>query len=198
MTVLMNNDCRIIGPTLLIMLDKMLNYGYGIIGPKLIYADERIQHGGVFFQPLSPEEQQRQGIPGYFDHWHRFHPRYFPSAVAERPGCLVTGGFMGIHRGVFMSIGLLDERFGMAAEDIDFQLMAIAAGFTIGYIGYAEAWHLEGQTRGATLEDKAQHPEWTEREKRGLQFLFDKWLGIDWGQFTQQGQIQAMQAKMRK
>jgi hypothetical protein len=52
------------------------------------------------------------------------------------------------------------------------------------YNGHIEAYHLEGQTRGRTPEEKAKHPEWTESERLGLDAFFDKWVGVNWRLFS--------------
>ena len=176
--ILVNNDVIPIGNTFDALAEFCFFSGFGTVGCKLLYPDNRIQHAGVMYVP--PPE----GAPhGWFDHYYRFNDRYFIGATRIREG-LCTGALLAINGGIVNAIGGLDERFGMAAEDIDYQMRCVEAGGRIVYNGYVEAYHLEGATRGNTLESKAAHPEWTEREEKGLVHLFEKWAGLDMMQFA--------------
>ena len=179
--ILLNNDVRLISPALDYLADSVLAMGAGIMGCKLLYPDDRIQHAGIYFQPTEGP------WPGYFDHYCRFQKRYYPNAIVNRKR-LVTGALMCIHRKTLNIIGLLDERFGMAAEDVDYQLNAMVAGLSVVYNGAVEAYHLEGQTRGVTPEQKMKMaPEAFEKEQQGLTLLFDKWQGLSWEPFERRG-----------
>ena len=178
MIVLCNNDIIPIGNTFDALTEFAFFSGFGVAGCKLLYPDDRIQHAGVRYIP--PPE----GAPhGWFDHYYRFGDRHFIGATRIKD-CLCTGALLAINGGTINAIGGLDERFGMAAEDIDYEMRCIEAGGRVVYNGYIEAYHLEGATRGNTLEGKEAHPEWTAREEKGLNHLFDKWAGIDWNQFS--------------
>lgn len=53
----------------------------------------------------------------------------------------VFGAAMLVRREVFNSIGLLDERFFLYLEDLDFCLRAEEAGFSILFVPQAHVWH---------------------------------------------------------
>lgn len=178
--VLVNNDIVFQGcPTLQILCDSLNILGAGVVGTRLLYPDDTVQHGGVVFVPA-----QGQPIPGYWDHALRGYPRDHPMAVSIRP-MLVSGALYAISRAAMLIVGLLDERFGMAVEDIDYGLDCMVAGLPIFYNGYAWAYHLEGRTRGRTLEEKMQMaPEKWETEQEGLKIFFKKWVTTDWTDFA--------------
>lgn len=178
---LVNNDILFRGcPTLQIMANTIFSMNAGVCGTRLLYPDETIQHAGVTFVP-APKDH---AIPGWFDHVLRHAPANSWDAVIMT-NCLVTGALMGINRVALNVIGLLDERYGMAAEDIDYQLDCVTAGLSIVYMGYAYAYHLEGKTRGRTIEEKlARAPEKWEAEQRGLVEFHKKWYGLNWSNFT--------------
>ncbi len=175
--ILHNNDVIPINDALDHLADFTMFTGIGIVGCKLLYPDNRIQHAGVYYQP------DARGGPGWFDHILRFQDRYLPDAcrITNR---LVTGALMAINGNLINGIGMLDTRLGMACEDIDLCLRAFEIGSAVAYNGRIEAYHLEGATRGNTPELKALHPEWTQAEERSFSQFFDKWQGLNFKQFS--------------
>jgi GT2 family glycosyltransferase/glycosyltransferase involved in cell wall biosynthesis len=111
----------------------------GIIAPKLLYADGTIQSAG---------SHRNIGEPAWFDHRYRFKPEDFPAANVITPCVAVTGAAMYVKRDCLEAIGPLDERYGMAYEDVDWCLKAWEAGYRVLYYPYATMIHLEAQTRG--------------------------------------------------
>lgn len=171
--ILMNNDVRMIGPSLDFLADATKVMNAGVMGIRLLYPDYTIQHAGQIFA-VGPDG-------GYFDHYCRHRPRYYPEATVIRKR-LVTGAFYAISRPCIDAIGFLDEKFGMAVEDVDYSLSAMEAGLGVVYNGQIEAFHMEGKTRGNTLD--AKDPKHLMAEMLGLQYLFEKWRGVEWASFT--------------
>lgn len=172
---LVNNDIEFIEPSLQLLADAMNTTGSQIIGCRLLYPDRTIQHAGVVWVPA-----KNSPVPGYFDHIARNAPALHPVAYAMRVS-LVTGALFGISRWCIEIVGYLDERYGMAVEDIDYCLSVIEAGGKILYCGYTAAIHKEGATRGRTLEEKkAFAPEKWEIEQQALQLFYEKWVGVNW------------------
>lgn len=185
---LVNNDIEFEVPCLQIMTDAMITMNAGVVGCRLLYPNRTIQHAGVAFIPV-----QGQPIPGYFDHILRNEFENHIDAVVMHHG-LVTGALFGISRSFIMRSGYLDERFGFTAEDVDMCLRAIECGLPPLYCGYTYAIHREGASRGRTLEEKmAMEPEVAQKEAESLQFLFRKWVGFNFGQFSARSQMQMMQ-----
>lgn len=173
--ILLNNDVRMMGPSLDFLADAIQISNAGVMGIRLLYPNYTIQHAGQFFVP--------QG--NYFDHYCRHEPRYTPQALVFRPR-LVSGACYAIHRRVIEAIGFFDENFAMAVEDVDYSLSALELGTPVIYNGHIEALHLEGATRGNTPEAKSSGH--TMQEQMGLQYLFEKWQGLDFGRFTREAQ----------
>jgi len=172
--ILVNNDTLQINKTIDNLANFMLFTGAATTGVKLLYEDYSVQHGGVWHVPGNPH--------GYWDHIGRFAPRW-DSVVCRIRNGLCTGALLGISRNTLNTVGLLDERYGMAVEDIDFQLRCMETGLRIYYCGLIEAFHLEGRTRGNTAREKAKHSKWTSAEDAALDLFFERWEGIDWKQF---------------
>jgi len=185
--ILCNNDIIPVGNAFDQLAEYTFYHSLGTVGCKLLYPDNRIQHAGVYWvnpSTVKVPEGEPKPTMGWFDHYYRFQDRHFIGASRIK-SILCTGALLAINSILINAIGMLDERFGMAVEDIDYQMRVIEAGSIPAYNGYIEAYHLEGATRGNTVEGKAQHPEWTQKEQEGFVKFYDKWYGIDFTQFEQ-------------
>lgn len=66
----------------------------------------------------------------------------------QKPTQFVTGCSMMVKREVFENIGLLDEKFFMYLEDLDFCLRAKRAGFQLLYVPTSVIWHVNAGSSG--------------------------------------------------
>ena len=144
--VVLNNDVVAHGPWLE-FLQRAAYYdgGAGIVGPKLIYPDGRIQSAGSYRNLDAPE---------WFDHRYRFKPERFGPAQVPANALAVTGACMYIRGDVLTKLGLFDESLPMAYEDVDYCLRAWEAGYPVGYEPRAALTHVESPTRGTELGDR--------------------------------------------
>jgi GT2 family glycosyltransferase len=129
----------------------------GIVGAKLLYGDGRIQFGGTV---------RNAGAPEWFDHRFRFKPADWGPANVPQPVLAVTGACMYIKRDVLATVGLLDESYPMAYEDVDFCLRAWQASYRVMYCPDAELEHLESVTRGTDVN---------ERERTSQRVFWNRW-----------------------
>ena len=67
---------------------------------------------------------------------------------------------------VIERIGLLDERYSMAYEDVDWCLRAWQAGFRVLYFPSAQLVHHESVTRGTEVG---------ERERESQRLFWERW-----------------------
>jgi GT2 family glycosyltransferase len=146
----------------------------GVVGAKLLYPDGRIQFGGTV---------RNLGAPEWFDHRFRFKPRNYGPANAMSPALAVTGACMYVRRPVIEQIGLLDERYPMAYEDVDWCLRAWEAGFRVLYQPAAELTHLESVTRGREVG---------ERELSSQRLFWERW-----GEFFDGRSVRTEDGKLR-
>ncbi|MGX6449306.1 glycosyltransferase, partial [Patulibacter sp. S7RM1-6] len=132
---------------------------YDLVGAKLLYPDTSIQFGGMV---------RNRDQPVWFDHRFRFQAADHPSANVESPTLAATGACLYVTRETLDDIGLLDEGFGMAYEDVDYALRAWAHGRRVGYAPQAVLVHHESKTRGTTQGD---------RELASQRRFWDRWGG---------------------
>ena len=163
--VLLNNDVDVIRPDWLgEMVGQALRPDVGAVGAKLLYADGRLQHGGVVLGPglaathiLRLAERDDPGVNGQL-------------ALARSLLC-VTGACLAMRRAVFLEVGGLNaERLGIAFNDLDLCLRVGEFGYRVVWTPFAELFHLESQSRGVpdTPEKQAQ-------EEREVDYLWRYW-----------------------
>lgn len=127
-----------------------------VVGALLLYPNGLIQHAGCFFSLLSRN----------FDHRFRFAPGGLPEA--HRPKvCPVTGAMQFIRNSTLEQIGLYDEDFSMAHEDMDYCLRVFDEGLECVYDPGIRAIHLESLFR-RTGQEERHRDSWTRLiEKHG-------------------------------
>jgi GT2 family glycosyltransferase/glycosyltransferase involved in cell wall biosynthesis len=129
----------------------------GILGPKLLYPDRSIQSAGSY---------RNLGAPEWFDHRYRFKPPDHGPANLGVPCIAVTGACMYVKRAALDRIGLLDERYPMAYEDVDWCLRAWEEGLRVAYHPASTLYHHESKTRGT---DQG------ERELESQRYFWERW-----------------------
>ncbi|WP_338665110.1 glycosyltransferase [Pararoseomonas sp. SCSIO 73927] len=140
--LLLNDDVSPIRPDWLRWMTAfMKDPQVGMVGARLIYPDDRVQHGGVIM-----------GLAGLCDHAHRFLPRaepgYMSRAVVSQELSVVTGACMLVRRTLYERTGGLDEAYPSAFNDVDFALRVGETGHSVVYAAEAELHHHELQTYG--------------------------------------------------
>jgi GT2 family glycosyltransferase len=125
-----------------------------VVGARLLFPEGTLQHAGVYFSLLNRD----------FFHRFRYGPADLPEALVPTR-CPVTAALMLIRHDCLDSVGLFDEEFGMAYEDVDYCLRVFASGRECVYEPAAVASHLEKAFRDRPT---AQAREMAERSQRHL------------------------------
>jgi glycosyltransferase involved in cell wall biosynthesis len=145
----MNNDIEVIGGD---WLDEMVGHAVrpqvGMVGARLWYPDETLQHAGVIL-----------GIGGVAGHAHhrltRKQEGYFSRAQLVQNYSAVTAACSVVRASVFREVQGFNERdLAVAFNDIDLCLRIGEAGYRNVWTPFAELYHHESATRG--LEDSPQ------------------------------------------
>lgn len=162
---LLNDDTEVItNDWLTEMVSIGSQPGVGIVGAKLYYPDNTLQHGGVIL-----------GIGGVAGHSHKYLPRsergYFGRISLIHELSAVTAACMLVRKSVYFEIGGFDEEnLTVAFNDIDFCLKVRNAGHKIIWTPFAELYHYESASRG---DD--QHSEKLKRFQKEVHFMIGKW-----------------------
>jgi len=109
----------------------------GIVGSRLLYSDETVQHAGIAFS-------QADGEPR---HIYRGFPGNHPSVTQTRHLQAVTGACLLVRRTLFEALGGFDTTYENGFEDVDLCLRAAQAGHVVIYCGEAVVSHLEAVSR---------------------------------------------------
>ena len=154
--LLLNNDTEVITPD---WLERMLGYcqreDVAIVGAKLFYPDDTVQHAGVVV-----------GIGGFAGHILSGSGKnatgYMGRLKTAQDISAVTGACLMVKRAVFDALHGLDEGFGVALNDVDFCLRARDLGKLVVFQPDAQLYHYESKSRG--LETTPQKQERFHRE----------------------------------
>jgi GT2 family glycosyltransferase len=142
---LLNND-TFVDPHVLDILKAFRDPGVGICGSKIYFAPGHEFH-------LSRYNQNEQGrvfwYAGGLVDWDNMYASHRGVDEVDRgqydseeETLFVTGCSMMIRRNVFERIGMLDDRYYLYLEDLDFCLRAKKAGFTLRYVPTSVLWHV--------------------------------------------------------
>ncbi len=162
--VFMNNDVEIISENWLCeMIQHNLRNDIGVVGAKLYYENNTIQHGGIIL-----------GIGGVAGHAHKYFNKeedgYFGKLKLIQNYSAVTGALMSVRREIFEEVGGFEEELAVAFNDVDFCLKVLDKGYRNLWTPYAEAFHYESVSRGA--EDS---PEKIKRFNKEVEYMKKKW-----------------------
>jgi GT2 family glycosyltransferase len=161
----LNNDLEVIEPE---WLTEMVRFAcrpeIGIVGAKLYYPNDTVQHAGVVL-----------GIGGVAGHAHRLVRRseggYMARALLIQGFSAVTAACLLTRKTVFESVGGFEEtHLAVAFNDVDFCLKVRELGLRVVMTPYAELYHLESASRGSDTSE-ANRP----RFVREIEFMQKKW-----------------------
>ncbi|MGI6010589.1 MAG: glycosyltransferase family 2 protein [Ruminococcus sp.] len=165
--ILLNNDIEVIAPG---WMEEMLGCcqrdDVGIVGAKLFYPDDTIQHagvvigmGGIAGHVLCKADGKEYG--------------YNARLVTMQDISAVTAACLMISKENFIQAEGFDERYTVAFNDIDLCLKVRELGLLVVFNPYVTLYHYESKSRG--LEDT---PEKLERFRKEVEYFQKKWKGL--------------------
>ena len=148
------------------MLGQCMRKGVGIVGVRLYYPDDTIQHAGVIVGIGGVAGALFVGMP-------RERSGYLRKAMLQQDLSAVTAACMMVDRAAWEAAGGFDEGLAVAFNDVDFCLRVRREGYLVVYEPNVEMYHYESKTRG--YEDT---PEKQIRFKREIDYMKTRWRGI--------------------
>jgi GT2 family glycosyltransferase len=165
---LINNDISVIDPH---WLDEMMSHiirdDVGIVGAKLLYENDTIQHAGVII-----------GLGGVAGHNFRHEPGHARGyddrlVLCQELSC-VTAACLVTKKTVYQKVGGLDDiNLRIAFNDVDFCLKVRELGLKVIWTPFAELYHLESASRGSDLSKENIH-----RWNAEYTFMRGKWKHV--------------------
>lgn len=169
---MLNNDTEVITSNWLTeMASHALRDEVGVVGAKLLYPDNTVQHAGVIL-----------GVGGCAGHAHRGFSHdaggYFCSAQLTRNFSAVTGACYMVRKSTFNRLGGFDEEnLAISYNDIDFCLKAKAAGLRTVWTPYAILYHHESASRTKDADSSQQIR--AQREEAYFTAKWENFIGMD-------------------
>ncbi len=131
--MLLNNDTEIASDMVELLLSEASENC--VVVPSMYYFSER--------EKLWYAGGKISKFKGGARHFYRTKKSLKNHYVSFATGCCML-----IHSSVFQLVGLLDERYFMYCEDVDFCIRLARAGIKIRYIPQAKLWHKVGRASG--------------------------------------------------
>jgi O-antigen biosynthesis protein len=164
----LNNDIEVVdGEWLNEMVTQTIRPEIGCVGAKLLYPNNKVQHGGVIM-----------GLGGVAGHSHKhFHaddPGYKHRLQLVQNYSAVTAACLSVRKSVFEEVGGFNEKnLKVAFNDVDLCLKVKDSGYRNLWTPFSVLIHHESASRG-----RDDSPEKITRFHREILYLRTKWLKI--------------------
>ena len=163
----LNNDTEIINAD---CIEELLGFcqreDVGIVGAKLFYDDDTIQHAGVIVG--------YGGIAGHtFIGFHKGEKTYFLRGSCAQDYSAVTAACMMTKKTIFEEAEGFCEELAVAFNDIDYCMKVRDLGKLVVYNPFAQLYHYESKSRG--MEDT---PERVRRFEQEIETFRRRWPEI--------------------
>lgn len=179
----LNNDTKVITHDWIqSLLEHAQRPEIGMVGPKLLFEDNTIQHAGVVlsdrdiaFHPFYGEHQQ-------IDIFTYIYTANIREVSAVTAACSM------VSRAKFEEVGGFDTRLRVTYNDVDLNLKLREAGYSNIYTPYAELYHYESRSVGNITTDDRDKTELAAAQKEmrkrwGEQLRRDPYYNDNFEQF---------------
>lgn len=164
----LNNDTKVIAPEAIReMVGTCSRKNVGIVGAKLLYQDNTIQHAGVVIGFMGYARHIMNDIEGLKD------PGYMMRAQVNCDYSAVTAACMMTKKSLFEELDGFDESFKVACNDIDYCLRVRKKNYLVVFNSFAKFYHFESKSRG--YENNLEK---VNRFNREVEIWQDRWREI--------------------
>lgn len=158
--VLLNPDTTVLGDAFGQMASYLdSNPGVGMVGPRLMFPDGRVQSSRRRFPTRLTGYLESTIIQDYWPN-NRIVRRYY---LADRPDNQtqpvdwLVGACLMVRREAITSVGLLDERYFMYSEEVEWCYRMKRYGWKIVYLPQAAVIHHEGASSSQNVPQRQIH-----------------------------------------
>lgn len=138
--IILNDDIEVISPEWIdALLEPMQDEKVGVVGARLLHADNTIQHVGVVLGVHDGAAHVYHGFP-------RDYVGYNGYTHVIRNYSAVTGACMLTKRSLLEQVGGFDEALAVDYNDIDYCLRVGELGYRVVFTPFAELYHFENST----------------------------------------------------
>jgi len=164
--LLLNNDTIIVQNN---WLDRMMAHGQrpevGVVGARLVFPDQRIQHAGVIMGMTGVADHVGIGLP-MTDAGHMGRAQLVQNFSAVTAACLL------VKKSLFFEVhGFDEEGLKVLFNDVDLCLKIGEQGYKIVWTPFATLVH-----HGSGSLRKEPDPKHLQRAQREQQVMLDRWL----------------------
>lgn len=163
--VFFNDDVRVISKDWVSSLLEIATLeNVGIVGPKLLYENNLIQHAGMVTGVRGLVGTAFHCLPDMTTNCYNF-------AQSVRDVSLICGACLMIDRAVFTKVGGFDaENFPISHSDVDICLRVRESGYDCVYTPYPRLYHI-GHVSIGKLEDKEKALKKYQKDKSDINLL---------------------------
>ena len=166
--LLLNNDTEIMKSNAISeMVGCILRPEVGVVGARLLYADDTIQHAGIVLGFI--------GYAGHVNHGlSKDEHGYMNTECINGNYSAVTAACMMVKKSVFEKVGGFDEQFVVACNDVDLCLNICKENYLVVYNAFSLWHHYESKSRG--YDDESQEKMW--RFNQEVHQFQEKWKDV--------------------
>lgn len=166
----LNNDTEVITTSWLSeMVMELHGPKVGVVGAKLLYADNAVQHAGVLYGVGHVAGHAFRQLPDH-ENGHMNRANLVQEYMAVTGACLMT------KKDLFLSFaGFDEENLKVAYNDVDLCLKIGKVGYKVIYTPYSKLYHFESKTRERDLSKNE-----AERYKNECKYMDKKWRYRDY------------------
>ena len=163
--VLLNNDTEIITPEWLkIMVGYAMQPHIGIVGAKLLYPDDTVQHAGVVI-----------GVGGIANHafvgYAKDDPGFYGRLSVPFNYSAVTAACLMISKDIYNKVNGLEEELQVAFNDVDLNLKVLEKGYYNICLNHVLLYHYESKSRGIDTNDNNKYKRFIHEHE----FMHNRW-----------------------
>lgn len=157
--IFLNNDMLALPGSFAPYLEELRKEDVGMVGCRLLYANDTIQHAGISVHISGHPVHRKVGMPLEED-----------AEAARVRTFAITGACIGMRASDFRYFGGFDTGFAILYQDTDLCMKVLASGKQIIYRPDALLYHYESVTSGAVKAHDVIEKDW--------RLLRSKWAGI--------------------